>query len=293
MQALARHSHHWRDPIELEEHMPSHSLGPGALRASPAVSALCALLALLMLWLPIDAHAFACGAPPSAYIDGNKGRFDDFEDSSGFPIFNKEHCYGNPIFSTDGKDTYTTNPYGNRIMTNSGFGYQCFELAQRYFGFKFNKWLIMPSAKNLCDWELPRGVKRFKPGQGTPVPGDLFVFGAGSCGSSPIHGHVAVVTKVYNEESVQIAQQNMRSERSTIANIRTSCACAFLHAEDNLASNSPRTGTPTDAWGPDNVPEGEGPAHTGGGNLLGEPPNLCRCTSNDPQSVWPLCCKKK
>lgn len=255
-------------------------------------AALVGLCALTALALPLPAAAFACGDPPSAYFDGNRGVFDDFTDVSGFPIFNKNHCYGNAIYSTNGKDTYTSNPNGNRTMTNSGFGYQCYELAQRYFGFKFNKWIIYPAAADMCDHPMPRGVERILPGQGTPVPGDLFVFARGSCGASATAGHVAVITKVYNRDSVQVAQQNMRSERSSIANIKTSCACAFIHAQDNLRANSPPTGTPADAWDPTNFPAGDAPEEAGGGNLVSEPANTCRCTSSDPLKVWPLCCKK-
>ena len=253
----------------------------------------CMALALLGA-LPLDALAHACGTTPSAYFDGEGGRFDDFSDTSGFPVYNKHHCYGNPIFSTNGKDTYTSNPYGNRSMTNSGYGFQCFELAQRYFFFKYNKWIAMPAAADLCDRPLPRGIKRFRPGQGTPVPGDLFVFGRGQCGMSAQWGHVAVITKVYNAESVQIAQQNMRNERSTIANVKMSCACSILHAEDNLKTNGPPMATPDNAWSPENMPGNDGSLDTNGGNLIGKPANMCRCSSNrdDPNSIWPLCCKQ-
>lgn len=248
--------------------------------------------AVLALTAPPQAAAYGCGTTPSAYIDGKRGGFTDFNDTSGYPIFNKHHCYGNPIYSTNGKDTYTSNPYGNRIMTNSGYGYQCFELAQRYFLFKFNKRIHGYGAADLCHNALPRGVRRIRPGSGKPVPGDLFVFGRGSCGSSPQWGHVAVITRVWNAGSMQIAQQNMRSEKYTIANVKTSCACAFIHADDNLAANGPDVDTPSDAWEPGRDGGEDGPMHTNGGNLIGDPANLCHCKSNgDPNSVWPLCCK--
>lgn len=270
---------------------PVHADAVGRNRRACGLAALALACAALMLAGPQRAAAFACGAPPSAYIDGKRGGFTDFSDSSGFPIFNKEHCYGNPIFSTNGKDTYTSNPYGNRAMTNSGFGYQCTEFPQRYWGFKFNKWLVVPSAADLCTTPLPRGVRRFRPGQGMPVPGDIFVFGRGMCGASSEHGHVSVVTRVFNESAIQIAQQNMRSERYTIATVKVSCGCGFLHAEDNLMANGPRMDTPADAWDPDNYPAEDGPMHTGGGSMISAPANLCQCKSDDPQSVWPLCCK--
>ncbi|WP_056666783.1 CHAP domain-containing protein [Rhizobacter sp. Root1221] len=263
-----------------------------ALRSVPWLALV--VLAAIALLMPRPAAAgYACNAAPSAYIDGQGGRFDDTQDSTGFPVFNKNHCYGNPIYSTNGKDTYTTNPNGNRTMTNSGFGYQCYELAQRYFGFKFNKWIILPAAADLCDGPMPAGVRRFRPGQGTPVPGDLFVFGRGSCGVSAQFGHVGVVTKVYNTQKVQIAQQNVRNEASTMQTVDVGCACVFIHAEDNLARNGAPSSPPDGGWSPNNPPgEGDGPIPTGGGNLIGEPANLCRCSSNDPNSVWPLCCKK-
>ena len=258
----------------------------------PSLRPFVRILALLTLAaLPQLASAFACGAPPSAYIDGQRGGFTDFTDSTGFPIFNKEHCYGNPIFSTNGHDTYTSNPFNNRTMTNSGFGYQCTEFPQRYYIFRFHKRLVVPSAADLCTFNLPQGVSRFKPGQGTPVPGDIFVFGRGMCGASGEHGHVSIVTKVYNPSSIQIAQQNMRSERSTIANVKTSCGCGFLHAEDNLAANMPWTDTPSDAWDPDNFPWDDRPMDTNGGSLIGDPADLCNCRSDDPTQIWPLCCK--
>lgn len=254
----------------------------------------CLSLALLGA-LPLNALAHACGIAPSIYFDGEGGKFDDYDDTSGFPVYNKGHCYDNPIFSTNGKDTYTSNPYGNRTMTNSGYGFQCFELAQRYFYFKFNKWIAMPAAADLCDRPLPAGIKRFKPGQGTPVPGDLFVFGRGQCGMSAQWGHVAVITRVYNSQAVEIAQQNMRSERSSHATVQMSCACSILHAEDNLKTNGPPTDTPSGAWGPNGPPAEESPVDSNGGNLIGDPGNACRCKSSkdDPNSMWPLCCKAK
>jgi hypothetical protein len=108
-------------------------------------------------------------------------------------------------------------------------------------------------------------------------------------------GHVAVVTRVWNSDSVQIAQQNMRSERSSIANVKLSCACSILHAEDNLKSNGPPVATPPDAWSPENMPSTDAPLDSNGGNLIGEPGDMCRCSSNkdDPNSIWPLCCKAR
>lgn len=251
-----------------------------------------ALAACLLALAPQLAFAYACGTTPSAYFDGEGGRFDDFGDSSGYPVFNKHHCYGNPIYSTNGRDTYTSGGFG-RKMTNSGFGYQCFELAERYFLFKFNKRLQGMGAADLCHNQLPRGTRRLFPGSGVPVPGDLFVFPRGGCGSSPEWGHVAVITKVWNPNSMQIAQQNMRSEKYTIANVKTSCACAFIHADDNINYNGSWTDTPADAWEPGRDGGADGPMHTNGGNLISDPANSCRCKSNDPLSIWPLCCMKK
>ncbi|HJV61882.1 MAG TPA: CHAP domain-containing protein [Albitalea sp.] len=261
-------------------------------RSRALAKTLACLAVALFAALPQWASAFACGDAPSAYFDGNGG-FESFNDPSGYPVFNKNHCYGNPIFSTTGRDTYTSNPYGNRVMTNSGFGYQCFELAERYFLFKYNKRIRGEAAADMCGNALPSGVKRLFPGSGMPVPGDLFVFGRGSCGASPQWGHIAVITKVWNSGSVQIAQQNMRSEKYTIANVKSSCACAYLHATDNLAANGPPVDTPADAWEPGRDGGEDGPEQTNGGNLIDDPGNTCHCTSSDPLSVWPMCCKKK
>jgi len=267
-------------------------MSPDCIRAGAPRRWLAALAAAAFALAPQLASAFACGAAPSTYFDGQGGRFDNFDDTSGFPVFNKDHCYGNAIYSTNGKDSYTSGGFG-RKMTNSGFGYQCFELAERYFLFKFNKRIHGIGAADLCDNELPQGTRRLFPGKDIPVPGDLFVFPRGTCGSSPEWGHIAVITKVWNPGSMQIAQQNMRSEKYSIANVKTSCACAFIHADDNLLYNDAWTDTPADAWEPGRDGGADGPEHNNGGNLISDPGDTCQCKSNDPLSIWPLCCKKK
>ena len=272
-----------------------------AYRTRAFLRLLCMFAALFAL-LPSLAWAggYACGAPPSAYIDGEKGVFHDYNDTSGFPVFNSDHCYGHAIYSTSGKDTYSDDPFHNRTVTNSGFGYQCVELAYRYMGWRWSKWIwVSNGASDLCNGPLVdsrgapvKGLQRFRPGGGTPVPGDLFVFANGVCGADAQYGHVAVITRVWNKDSVQIAQQNVVSEKYTIQNVKLACACSIIHADNNTYSNGPPVETPADSWSPSTTKGGRGDyLHAGGSTPSTPPRNGCYCKSNDENSVWPLCCK--
>jgi len=260
-------------------------------RALAALATACAALAA-----PGLASAHACGAIPQAFIDGDKGAFDNYNDSTGYPVFNQNHCYGHPIFADGtGKQTFDSNPYGTYTNTNSGFGFQCAELAYRYFWFRYKKRLVLYAASDLCNGPLPDGVTRFRPNQGTPVPGDIIVFGPNSCGADPTYGHIAVVTRWWNKDSVQIAQQNTLSPSTTIANVHVTCACAFLHAVENTHANGAPVATPAGTW----TPSGTSGSTAVNGNMSpGQygrmpdlPPSGCYAASNDQKTMWPPACK--
>lgn len=251
------------------------------------------LLVALVLWaLPRPSFAYACNATPSAFT------FD------GYPAFNRPHCYGNPIYSTTGKDTYTSNPYGNRVMTNSGFGYQCAELAQRYFIFKFRRLVSFQGsrsaygANNLCDNALPARTTRKRPpftGKNMPVPGDLMVWPGqgGGCGVNGHWGHVAVVDKVYSNK-VRVVQQNWGDDdASAIMSFDHDCACAYIHADDNGNQNGPLEAAPADGG----VSDGSRSAALDCPNYTDDSDPLkqaglksCCVRSDDIKTMWPVPC---
>ncbi len=89
-----------------------------------------------------------------------------------------------------------------RITGNNG--YQCVELVQRYFYFRFG---VCPwdwaDAKDMCNATLPSTVVITT----TPVHGDLIVITPGCDGAGLATGHVAVVDTL-NGATVSVVQQN-------------------------------------------------------------------------------------
>lgn len=146
----------------------------------------------------------------------------------GYPAF--KYCGNFNVYSNDGKHTSST-PQSGWVQTEGGYGYQCVELAARYFHFRWGvpaHWGIM-GANEMCGTH-PSGVSKTT----KPVPGDLMVFGSSSCGADPTYGHVGVVNAV-GSTTITLVQQNYAAKYD----YKKSCALCFLHA----ASNTGATGT--------------------------------------------------
>lgn len=140
----------------------------------------------------------------------------------GYPAF--KYCGNFDVYSNDGKNTSST-PQAGWVKTEGGYGYQCVELAVRYFHFRWGistGWGVM-GAKDMCGTH-PSGVSQTS----NPVAGDLMVFGASSCGADPTFGHVGVVDSV-SGTTISLVQQNTASKY----NYKQSCASCFLHAASN------------------------------------------------------------
>jgi hypothetical protein len=107
-------------------------------------------------------------------------------------------------------------------------GYQCTELSQRYFYFRFGicpwSWV---AAKDMCTEDLPSTVVLTT----TPVHGDLIIIPPGCDGAGLETGHVAVVDRV-NGATVDVVQQN--AGLNGYGTFHTSCATCFLHAVANV-----------------------------------------------------------
>jgi hypothetical protein len=135
------------------------------------------------------------------------------------------YCGDFDVYTDDGKNTSTSNP-GGWFKSEGGYGYQCAELATRYFYGRYGVtgWSFM-YAKDMCD-SHPSSVSVTN----NPVPGDLIVFGPNACPGSGIGfaGHVAVIDQV-NASTVSTTQQNPALN----INWNRSCASCYLHANNN------------------------------------------------------------
>lgn len=137
-----------------------------------------------------------------------------------------------PIYSNNGVDTSTSSLGADWIRTQYSGGYQCTELAHRYWRFVWNvSWLPSGNAGQWCDSAPPAGsgvVQRAS----SPVHGDLIVLAPGTCGAGQTTGHVAVIDTVDAARAqITVVQQNYAS-RSTYAE---SCAKCYLHVVANTA----------------------------------------------------------
>jgi hypothetical protein len=165
-----------------------------------------------------------------AYGTACAGQTQPTQTFDGYPVFAPNACYGWPVYSTDGKNT---NSAGSGVVTEgSPYGYQCTELAERYFYFRWNVALPIGAASDLCSEALPSGAVR----TGSPLPGDLMVFGPGSCGADPNYGHVAVVNNVGNG-TVDIVEQNGSASGARYG-VSQSCACAYIHSPNNVSASA-------------------------------------------------------
>jgi hypothetical protein len=138
------------------------------------------------------------------------------------------------VWSSTGADTANVSQGPGWVETGLGStknGYQCTELAMRYFYFRFGvcpwNWV---DAKDMCTASLPATVVVTT----APVHGDLIVIAPGCDGAALATGHVAVVDSV-SGSTVTAVQQN--SGQNGTATFHVSCATCFLHAVANHAGS--------------------------------------------------------
>jgi MYXO-CTERM domain-containing protein len=134
-----------------------------------------------------------------------------------------------PIYSNNGVDTSATKMGSDWVETQRSGGYQCTELAHRYWLFRWKvSWLPRGNAGSWCDTQptAASGVVQST----TPSHGDLMVLAPGSCGADPSTGHVTVVDVVDTaSQKLTVVEQN-RARRGTYMQ---SCAKCFLHVIAN------------------------------------------------------------
>lgn len=136
------------------------------------------------------------------------------------------------VWSSTGADTAGVSEGPGWVETGVGRitgdnGYQCTELAMRYFYFRFGicpwNWV---DAKDMCSTTLPSTVVIST----TPVHGDLMVITPGCDGAGLATGHVAVVDTV-NGSTVSVVQENAGTNGT--GTFHMTCATCFLHAVAN------------------------------------------------------------
>ncbi|HEX7499572.1 MAG TPA: CHAP domain-containing protein, partial [Polyangia bacterium] len=161
-----------------------------------------------------------CGGQPLAMIDG-------------IPAFAMcDAALNSNVWSSTGGDTASVSEGPGWVETGVGRisgknGYQCTELAMRYFYFRFGicPWIAVP-AKDMCSETVPSTVVLTT----TPVHGDLVILPPGCNGAGQESGHVAVVNTV-SGSSVTVVQQNAGVNGT--ATFHTDCATCFIHAVAN------------------------------------------------------------
>jgi hypothetical protein len=138
------------------------------------------------------------------------------------------------VWSDNGTATAAMSDGAGWVETETGVvgssgngGYQCTELATRYFYFKFGvcPW-ISSAAKDMCNGPFPAGVAI----TATPVHGDLAVFPPGCDGADATTGHGAVVDQV-TATAVSVVQEH--SGTAGTGTYARSCLSCFLHATAN------------------------------------------------------------
>jgi len=171
-----------------------------------------------------EVHDGICGGEPLAMIDG----------IAAYAMC--DAALNSNVWSDTGASTAGVSQGPGWVETGLGRiigknGYQCTELSQRYFYFRFGicpwSWV---AAKDMCTEPLPSTIVRTS----TPVHGDLIVIPPGCDGAGLETGHVAVVDSV-NGSTVYAVQQN--SGTNGYGTFHTSCATCFLHAVANVGGS--------------------------------------------------------
>jgi len=167
--------------------------------------------------------------PPTRFIDG-------------FPAYAQCDAFADSaIFSNNGIDTSATKLGADWVRTQYSGGYQCTELATRYFHFKWGvDYVPRGNAGAWCDSEPPANSGVVK--TTTPVHGDMMVLAPGSCGAAQSTGHVNLVDTVDMAGGKLVAvEQNMARRGS----YKISCGKCFLHAVVNDGSAAADAGAST------------------------------------------------
>ena len=194
---------------------------------------------------PLLAGTQYCASPAiaTAYIDSYPACYVPCAAAS-CPQDSKDNKQG-AVFSQAGSDTNVvaanTQATGVGTQTDS-VGYQCFELAARYFKFQQKVTLPVPpskAAKDLCTAQSTQDFTVYPASANyTPVHGDLMVYDAvpataGNPAGMP-DGHVAVVNNVpEGTGTVSLIEQNWPSATSGIRTDSTQKALCWIHATKN------------------------------------------------------------
>ncbi len=84
---------------------------------------------------------------------------------------------------------------GTAIDYDKAYGAQCVDLIKGYSNELWNYYSLRGNAKDYVSNQLPDDWARYSPGQATPEPGDIVVFGGGQFGVSS-YGHIGIVYAV-------------------------------------------------------------------------------------------------
>jgi len=146
------------------------------------------------------------------------------------------HVYGGrceTVRATSGTNVH----YGGSGTVTDTCGYQCVELAVRYFYFRKgiakSSWFV-PTAIDMCN-SHPAGVVKTS----SPHAGDLMVFKPNDSGTGTgSAGHVAVIRGVNSDGSLNLFQQRWGNESTAFYHgmPRYHAAC-FLHSQNGGSSS--------------------------------------------------------
>jgi hypothetical protein len=180
-----------------------------------------------------------CEPPPATLptggVEGICGGEQPLASIDGIPAYPMcDAALSGNVWSNNGTGTAAMSEGAGWVETQTGIigatqtgGYQCTELATRYFYFKFGvcPWISTP-AKDMCNGPLPSSITLTT----APVHGDLVVVTPGCDGSDPTTGHVAVVDQV-GATTVSAVQEHSGSLGESTFHM--SCVTCFLHATAN------------------------------------------------------------
>jgi hypothetical protein len=193
------------------------------------------------------AAAAAAGCAPPAEEDGPLGRAALADDGicnepattsiDGYPAY--AYCGNFNVYTDDGIHTQSSAAPG-WTETEGGFGYQCVEIAVRYFYFKWSVphgWFFS-YATDMCGTH-PSDVTITS----NPVHGDLAVIKPGCAGADATAGHVLVIDSLQGTQ-IHGIQQNPAGAFTW----PDSCVQCYLHAAANGGAQDPCSTAPSGGY---------------------------------------------